>query len=81
MIDNRFQIYSNELNDVLQDPLVLPSKTAYNFFSYPLETNNSDCNNILKITELKIKILQFLKSDVIGKSVDKIILDLNLKSF
>lgn len=77
-IDMRFQLYHNEINGVLNDALMLPTKTAYNFFIEPLQNGNSDCLDMLKVTELKTRIIESFKSDIFGKSIDRMISDLNL---
>jgi len=77
-VDSRFQLYGIELNILLQHSDVLPTKIAHHFFDAPLSPVSSDSMDILKVSELKFKIEESANSNLIGKSIDKIITDLKL---
>ena len=78
-VDSRFQLYGNEFYHLLQNSDVLPTKIAYHFFKEPLTNISSDLTDILTVLELKLKIERSVNSNMIAKSIDKIISDLNLK--
>jgi len=77
-IEKRLELYSIELKILLQNPDVLPTKTAYYFFKEPLSLSCDNYLNVIKLIELKSKINELRRSKIFEDSIDKMIYDLKL---
>jgi hypothetical protein len=55
-VNNRFELYGQQLNSIREDRNFLPTKMAFNFFETPLKLESGDCFDMTKVFKMSMSI-------------------------
>jgi hypothetical protein len=55
-VNNRFELYGQQLKSIREDRNFLPTKMAFNFFETPLKKESGDCFDMSKVFKMNMSL-------------------------